>query len=426
VRDTIPPTVSSTSPASNATGIALNAVITATFSENMDANTVTAPGTFTLSNGVTGTVACSGTTATFTPTASLANATTYTATITSAAKNTTGNAMAANKTWTFTTGPDTIPPTVSSTSPAGNATGIALNAVITATFSENMNTNTVTAPGTFTLSNGVTGTVAYSGTTATFTPTASLANATTYTATITTAAQDATGNAMAANKTWTFTTTWPLNDTGIAAGQCYQAGSDVLVACNSAGAIALSPAQDGMAGRDANPAANSNTDGNLGFSFTAVTGGCVQDNVTGLMWEGKTTDGGLRDWTKTYTNYDSTTSAQKNNGSNYVNPSQAEIDAATNTVGFIAAVNASNLCGFNNWRLPTVDELQSIEDYSVAYPGPLIDITWLPNTQGQGYWASSPAINYSGGAWYVDFSYGYSSLNDRTYGYFVRLVRTGP
>ncbi|MEQ1812925.1 MAG: hypothetical protein ABL860_00520, partial [Candidatus Nitrotoga sp.] len=40
--------------------------------------------------------------------------------------------------------------------------------------------------------------------------------------------------------------------------------------------------------------------------FSSVTGGCVRDNVTGLMWEVKTADGGLRDWTKSYTNYDST------------------------------------------------------------------------------------------------------------------------
>ena len=65
----------------------------------------------------------------------------------------------------------------------------------------------------------------------------------------------------------------------------------------------LNTAQDGMKGRDANAATNINDDGRLGFSFTAVNGGCVQDNVTGLMWEVKTTDGGLRDWTKTYTNY---------------------------------------------------------------------------------------------------------------------------
>jgi hypothetical protein len=50
------------------------------------------------------------------------------------------------------------------------------------------------------------GTVSYSGTTATFNPTADLALSTVYTATITTGAQDAAGNALAANYTWSFTT----------------------------------------------------------------------------------------------------------------------------------------------------------------------------------------------------------------------------
>jgi subtilisin family serine protease/subtilisin-like proprotein convertase family protein len=58
----------------------------------------------------------------------------------------------------------------------------------------------------FTLDNGVTGTVTYSGTTATFTPSSNLAYSTTYTATITTAAKDAAGNAMASDYAWSFTT----------------------------------------------------------------------------------------------------------------------------------------------------------------------------------------------------------------------------
>ena len=219
--------------------------------------------------------------------------------------------------------------------------------------------------------------------------------------------------------------TGTLNDTGITSTQCYQAGSDTLVACSSAGATALNSTQDGMVGRDANVATNGNTDGKLGFSFTAVTGGCVQDNVTGLMWEVKTADGGLRDKSKTYTNYDSTASAQKWNGSTYVNPTQTDIDAATNSVGFVTAVNASNLCSHSDWRLPTADELQSIVDYGVAYPGPTIDANWFPNAQGDYFWSASPSVGNSYYAWYVRFSHGYVNLNDRNYSYYVRLVRAG-
>ena len=104
------------------------------------------------------------------------------------------------------TAPDTTPPTVSSTSPANSAANVAVNTAITATFSEAMDASTVTT-ATFTLNNGVTGQVTYSGTTATFTPSGNLAYSTTYTATITTDVKDAAGNAMAGNYTWSFTTT---------------------------------------------------------------------------------------------------------------------------------------------------------------------------------------------------------------------------
>ena len=215
--------------------------------------------------------------------------------------------------------------------------------------------------------------------------------------------------------------TQPLNDTGITASQCYQAGNSTLVACNTAGATSLSAAQDGMVGRDANAATNPNNDGKLGFSFTAVTGGCVQDNVTGLMWEVKTTSG-LRNWINTYTNYDSTTADQKGTATP---PTQAEIDAATNSIGFKNAVNATNLCGYSDWRLPTADELQSIVDYGVASPGPTVDAIWFPNTQGNVFWSSSPSVGGPAFAWYVYFGNGFVSNGYRNGSVYVRLVRAG-
>ena len=104
--------------------------------------------------------------------------------------------------------PDVIPPTVISTDPANNATGVALNKIITATFSEAMDQSTITT-GTFTLQQGATpvsGTVSYTGTTATFTPVSNLAASTLFTATMTTGAKDLAGNALASNYVWSFTT----------------------------------------------------------------------------------------------------------------------------------------------------------------------------------------------------------------------------
>ncbi|WP_157725624.1 Lcl C-terminal domain-containing protein [Vitreoscilla filiformis] len=236
--------------------------------------------------------------------------------------------------------------------------------------------------------------------------------------------------------------TGKLPDTGITASQCYAVASDALVSCTSAAAKALNPAQDGMTGRDVT--SSSNADGKLGFSYTkiaadgstlpasATTWDCVKDNITGLMWEVKTADGGLRDVNKTYTHYTSTTEAQFWNGSAYVPPTQAQIDAATNTVGYVAAVNAAGLCGKTDWRLPTVDELQGLVDYGVDYTTdkPMIDETYFPNTAVSGdtwgwggYWASSPVVGSPDSAWYVNFGYGDVYGNDRGNTGHVRLVR---
>lgn len=108
------------------------------------------------------------------------------------------------------TGPgvDTVAPTVSSTNPANGATGVA---VITASFSEPMAASTITAT-TFTVkgpgTTAVAGTVSYDAASARarFVPTSALAASTIYTATITSGTTDASGNPLASNHVWTFTT----------------------------------------------------------------------------------------------------------------------------------------------------------------------------------------------------------------------------
>ncbi|MBH2009220.1 MAG: DUF1566 domain-containing protein [Xanthomonadaceae bacterium] len=218
--------------------------------------------------------------------------------------------------------------------------------------------------------------------------------------------------------------TGKLPDTGITASQCYAAGSDAVVSCTSPAAIALNSKQDGMTGRDVTSPDGS--DGKLGFSYSAVGSyaktECVKDNLTGLTWEGKPTSG-LRAASNTYTHYDNTATAQLWNGSAYVNPTQAQINAATNTVGYVNAVNATALCGYANWRLPTADELQSIVDYGMAYPSPTVDASWFPNTVGSAYWFSSPYVAFAGSAWYVSFGNGYVSSYYRYGSIRVRLVR---
>ncbi len=104
--------------------------------------------------------------------------------------------------------PDIIPPQVSSVSPANSAANIAIRSSLTATFNELMYESTINI-ATFILtspSGQIFGTVRYSWTTATFTPSGNLAYSTIYTAKITTEAKDLAGNKLASNYVWSFTT----------------------------------------------------------------------------------------------------------------------------------------------------------------------------------------------------------------------------
>lgn len=234
----IAPTVTAVAPVRNATGVPINTkIITAAFSKAMDPATLT--NAFTLAcpaaTPVTGgavTYLAAGNVATLTlPAANLPVSTICTATITTAAKDTTGIALAANYTWNFTTGAtaDTAKPRVTLTVPVNLAPAAPANTAITATFNEAMAPATITATS-FTLTGpggvAVTGAaipVTYSvvSKTATFTPAAALAVGATYTATIkgtgAGAATDLAGNILAggvsttvaADYVWTFTTAAP-------------------------------------------------------------------------------------------------------------------------------------------------------------------------------------------------------------------------
>ncbi|HUR89063.1 MAG TPA: Ig-like domain-containing protein [Ramlibacter sp.] len=228
-----PPTVTAVAPANNSTGVPINStVITAEFSEAMSAISGSASFTVTCAApcaSPTGTVALDSTKriATFTSAAALSPATTYTATVTGAKSAATGLALAAPYVWHFTTAvaADATRPRVTSTIPVttspGPTTGIATNTAVSAVFTEDMNPASITSAS-FTLSCAApcvapSGAVSYAvaSRTAVFTPAAALAANTTYTATVTTAATDLAGNALAGNQAtlpapsnyvWTFTT----------------------------------------------------------------------------------------------------------------------------------------------------------------------------------------------------------------------------
>jgi hypothetical protein len=234
-------------------------------------------------------VSYSGPTATFAPSANLATNTVFTATVTTGAKDVAGNPLASNKVWTFTTAPI---PTVISTFPSYAATGVSVTASVTATFNETMNATTINGT-TFTLtgpgSTPVSGAVSYSGTTATFTPSANLASNTSYTATITTGVQDLVANALASSIPWTFTTAPALGPSPIALGL---AGNYVILAQSW---ITNIPASMITGDIGLSPAAESHLTGftltNDASPTTYATETAVPPEVTGKIYASDMTGG---------------------------------------------------------------------------------------------------------------------------------------
>ncbi|MBK7903396.1 MAG: Ig-like domain-containing protein [Proteobacteria bacterium] len=243
--DVAAPTVSSTSPAGNDTGVAINTLITASFSEPMDPLTVTTA-SFTLAcpadNPIAGSVgyAVNGSVATFTPLADLPAGVLCAATVTNAVEDVAGNTLASPFSWTFTTGaaPDTTAPAVSATDPVDTAADVAINTLITASFSEPMDPLTITAAH-FVLAcpagTPVAGAVGYAvnGSVATLTPASDLPASTTCTAQITTGAEDVAGNALAIAVNWSFTTGAAPDVAAPTVSSTSPAGNDTGVAINT-------------------------------------------------------------------------------------------------------------------------------------------------------------------------------------------------
>jgi hypothetical protein len=159
---------------------------------------------------------------------------------------------------------------------------------------------------------------------------------------------------------------------------------------------------------------------------------CVKDSTTGLTWQGHGAASEYTSSTRTYTNYDSLTTLQFNDiaSGTYVAPSQAILNAPTNSIGLVNTANQNALCGYTNWRMPTQSELASIH-LNIDGLNPRIDSDRFPNTVGAPYWTSGkfvepPESIFFGTdriTYFLNFSAatGYAS---RQQSYNVRLVRS--
>ncbi len=138
------------------------------------------------------------------------------------------------------------------------------------------------------------------------------------------------------------------------------------------------------------------------MAFTVNADGTVSDTVTGLMW-------------------DRCSQGQSNAG--------CVIGGATTMIWSTAlnvatSANAANYKGYNDWRLPNKNELESLVDITDGV-APAIDLTKFPATPASAYWSSTTRTANPTVAWSVGFNDGNTNADVKASSGAVRLVRGG-
>lgn len=245
----------------------------------------------------------------------------------------------------------------------------------------------------------------------------------------------------------------PQTDPGfVAKGQLNDTG---LLACAGEMDVELDcpqdtlPGQDAQFGRDAlakTGAVTKNGSGIGGFDWTKLNSmgrplaqqqlawqnqgsepegtrwSCVLDHVTELMWEIKESDQSHPRFAgHTYTWWSDQVAINGGFLEQYQGASCGTPDCTTQ--GYVDWLNGGGLCGFNDWRLPTVRELSSIAVLSQVIPA--VDPNFFPNTVQPRFFTQDTLARDPTRAWYVYFSDGSVSFTNKSDASQVRLVRGG-
>lgn len=185
--------------------------------------------------------------------------------------------------------------------------------------------------------------------------------------------------------------------------------------------------QDCKHGRDV--AANDARDGAAGFVYRKVGSNgkildagakswdCVLDEVSGLLWEVKKgADGvygnrGLHDSDDLFTWYNP--NVQTNGGQLGDWNSQSSQCAGykagqpatyCNMEEFAGRVNQQGLCGFKDWRVPTLTELATLTHYGRSDPA--IETRYFPHMLKAHYWSNTPSADVLETAWTLLVQFG--------------------
>ncbi|MES0336160.1 MAG: DUF1566 domain-containing protein [Candidatus Magnetobacterium sp. LHC-1] len=128
--------------------------------------------------------------------------------------------------------------------------------------------------------------------------------------------------------------------------------------------------------------------------FTAATN-TVTDNLTGLVW---TKDANL----------------------------PAAIKAWPGALDYVASMNTgAGTYGYTDWRLPNINELESLVNAEQANPATWLNSQGFTNVQPFYYWSSTSDAAYTSYAWLVGMPDGYVYAFYKSYDYYVWPVRSG-
>jgi len=120
-----------------------------------------------------------------------------------------------------------------------------------------------------------------------------------------------------------------------------------------------------------------------------TTDQCVTDNLTGLMWV------------------------------------RAPSTTPDTWVNALTSANNLTLCGFSDWRLPNVNELESLVNSEVSSSAVFLNTLGFSNVQASFYWSSSSYAGSTDIAWIVNMSDGSVFANDKSFSNYVWPVRAG-
>jgi len=158
--------------------------------------------------------------------------------------------------------------------------------------------------------------------------------------------------------------------------------------------------------------------------------GTIRDLNTGLMWEKKVAGDGLANLGNLH---------DADNGYVWSDIFNMGNDSVWDWIDDINSEGGTGFAGFNDWRVPSLKELQSIVDYENNNPAAPAELhnsatcagcsdlgsTSCSCTDVDAYWSSTTRKQNIGQAWTVDFSDGAVSANGKGSAKAVRAVRLG-